>query len=243
MAAHSPSSQHFASAFLTWILRAWRQFRISLNEPLLKYRLQMQMLPPKLQGVSLRQYRLGDFQDCLELCRLNAPDRFPGDTLADFEKYLNEVPPHYLVVEHQGRIIGSGGYMIQHLDFVTFVYGLVHPDWHSQGIGRLLFFGRVAQLPLIEKDTFIQICAVQRSLPYYQKLGFEVRAETWKDGEGREHPIALMAVNTFLIYCSRQYLQKMDVPCPDLRGTQPADLTLLQDQVPQEGKDGGQVET
>ena len=235
MAMPATSPPRFGSGFLTWIRRVWRQFRFSLNESPPRFNLQLQMRPPRLEGVALRQYRLGDFQDCLELCRLNAPDRFPSDTLAEFEKYLKERPQHYLVVEHQGRIIACGGYTMHHLDFMTFVYGLVHPDWQGQGIGRVLFFGRVAQLPLIEKDTLIQICAVQRSLPYYQKLGFTMCAETWKDEEGHEHPIALLAVNSFLIYRSQQYLQKVDVPCPDLRGTQPGDLTFLAARVLEEG--------
>jgi [ribosomal protein S18]-alanine N-acetyltransferase len=212
--------------------RAWRWFREALYEPLPRYRLQLQMRPPQLQGVLSRQYQLGDFQACLELCRLNAPDRFPGDTLADFEAYLKEQPPHYLVVEHEGRIIASRGYAMHYLDFVNFVYGLVHPDWQKQGLGRLLFFARVAQLPFIESDTWIQICAVQKSLPYYEKLDFVVVTETWKDADEQDHPIAQMTVNAFLIYRSQQYLQKVGVSYPDRRAIQPEGLILLKDREP-----------
>lgn len=169
---------------------------------------------------------------CLELCRLNSKDRFPHDTVTVFEEDLRGEIIHYMVMEHDGRIIASGGYYLRNLDYVTFAYGLVHPDYQGQGLGRVLFFARLAMLPIIQAATCIHICAVQKSLPYYQKLGFAEISENWVDNQGNSHPNAMLSVNAFLIGCAWQYLEKTGIPFPDLRPLHSKDLVLYTEREP-----------
>lgn len=221
------SSSHQSSVLsgaMSWLARTWRHLNAKMNAPVSRYVLEERMIPPKLSGVSLRQYRTEDLEACLELCRVNAPNRFPEETLDEFKKYLSEEDIHYLVMEYQGRIVASGGYAFHHLDYIFFAYGLIHPDFQNQGLGKVLFFARVAQLPLIKNDSVIGIAAVAKSLPYYEKLGFQLHSEHWLDAQGDKHPLAFISVNAYLIYRSVLYLKRCDIPFPNLHPEPPKDL-------------------
>lgn len=205
----------------TWIKArledAWRSIRMAYQTPIPRYLLEHQMRTPKIQGAKLRAYRPDDFATCRNIHDLNAPNRFPEDSKIQHEEYLQESPQTNLVAEIDGKVVGCGGYVLQHPDYVTFVYGLVHPHYQRMGIGRLLFFGRIAQLQPLEGDTIIVICTVKAALPYFKKYGFVVQPDTWKDTSGIEHPIAMAAVNAELIQRARNYLERVGVQYPDLR--------------------------
>ncbi len=80
---------------------------------------------------------------------------------------------------------------------------------------------RIAQLPEFEAGTSVSICAIEKSLSYYEKFDFVRTDQVWKDTDGREHPIAVMTLNPYLIRMARRYLELVRVPVPDLRGLPP----------------------
>lgn len=206
-----------ASWIKTRLEDAWRSIRIAYQTPIPRYLLEHEMRAPKIQGVKLRAYRPDDFDACREIHDLNAPNRFPEDSKIQHEEYLQGLPQTNLVAEIDGKVIGCGGYILNHPDYITFVYGLVHPHYQRMGVGRLLFFGRIAQLQLLESDTIIVICTVKAALPYFKKYGFVVQPNTWNDTFGLEHPIAMAAVNAELIQRARNYLERVGVENPNLK--------------------------
>lgn len=208
-----------ASWIKTRLEDVWRSIWIAYQTPIPRYLLEHEMRTPKIQGVKLRTYSPDDFAACREIHDLNVPNRFPEDSKIQHEEYLQELPETNLVAEMDGKVIGCGGYILNHPDYVTFVYGLVHPHYQRIGVGRLLFFGRIAQLQLLESDTIIVICTVKAALPYFKKYGFVVQPSTWKDTSGLEHPIAMAAVNSELIQRARSYLERVGVEYPDLRAS------------------------
>ncbi len=226
MASSSPYFR-VSTRIKAWLVKAWRNVRIAYQTPIPLYLIEHQMRTPKIQGVKLRAYTTDDFAACRVIHDLNAPNRFPEDSKIQHEEYLQEQPKTNLVAEIDGKIIGCGGYVLQHPDYVTFVYGLVHPNYQRLGIGRLLFFGRLAQLQPLEGHTIIAICTVKAALLYFKQYGFIIQPDTWKDTSGFEHPIAMTAVNAVLIQRARSYLERVGVPYPDLRTIPAVNSKLL----------------
>lgn len=216
MANIDPALQVFAR-IKQWLNTAWRSVCFAYQTPIPRFMIELEMKLPKIRRVQLRPYAPDDFAACRTIHDLNAPNRFPEDSKIHHEKYLRQVPQTNLVAEIDGKVIGCGGYELQHPDYATFVFGLVHPDYQNLGIGRLLFFGRIAQLPLLEGDTMIAINTVKAALPYFKKFGFVAQPITWKDASGTEHPFAMSAINATLIRRARDYLKRVGVPYPDLR--------------------------
>ncbi|WP_345735768.1 GNAT family N-acetyltransferase [Prosthecobacter algae] len=210
------------------LLHAWDHVWLALRLPLPRYLMEVQMKSPRLRGVRLRQYRESDFEACRMLCDLNAPGRFPRGTAEAQIEYLQTVPERNLVAEVDGQVIGCGGYLLNHPNHAILVFGLVHPAYQKMGVGRLLFFARIVQMPLIRTDTIIQIATVKAALPYYRQFGFEPQPTFWEDEEKGKHPLALMAVNAEGIRRVKHYLKLAQVPYPDLSELPPEKPMLLE---------------
>lgn len=217
----------------SWFRYAWGRVRLAFQLPPPRYLIEYQMTFPRLQGVRLRQYVPEDFDACRELYELNATERFPQDVELDQVRYLRQGLPSNLIAELDGRIIGCGGYVLQHPDFATFVYGLVHPEFQKMGVGRLLMFGRLAQLPVIGGDTTVAICTVKKARSYYEQFDFKVLPDPWKDSKGGEHPMAALCVNAYIICAARRYLETLGIPFPDLRHIPPLRSHLVNEPDPE----------
>lgn len=217
---------------LSWLQRVWENLRLSIRLFPRRYLIEHQMVMPRLKGVSLRQYTDDDFEVCRSLCELNAPGRLPKNTVYDQVSFLRHPSRTNLIAELHGQVIGCGGYLLLHPDFACLAYGLVHPDYQQLGVGRLLLFARIAQLPEVEGDTFLLINTVEKACRYYEQFGFIRQAEPWKDGAGGEHPRAVTAINTHIIHTARRYLQALGISCPDLRHIPPMHPHLVRDSVP-----------
>lgn len=219
-------SQVLQPRLTPWFRRVWNHLRLVVQTPFPRYAVEYEMQFPRLLSARLRQSVVGDAPACRELYAINAPGRFPTETVRDHEAYLASNPAQKLVVEVDGRVVGCGGYQLVHPNYATFVYGLVHPRYQKVGVGRLLMFGRIAQLPIIETRTAIAICAVQTSLPYYHKYGFKV-VDAWEDSSGEKHPVAALFIDAEVIRRAQNYLKVIGVPAPDLTHLPADDLGPL----------------
>ncbi len=213
----------------TWMMGCGRAIRLAYQTPIARYALELEMRPPKLHGMVLRAYRPEDFEACRLIYELNAPNRFPKEVSQEHEEYLRQPPEANLIVELDHQIIGCGGLILNHPDCASFVYGLVHPEYQQLGVGRLLFFGRIAILPPLEKDTFIFIATVKPALSYYERFGFILTDHSWKDESGCEHPSAVTAVNAAIIQKARDYLSRNEIDCPDMGILKPRSEELAVD--------------
>ena len=127
----------------------------------------------RLRPVRIRAYAPTDFDQCVELYRLNEPDRFPPGILPEFEKALGEKHSLHLVIEDDGMLVGCGGIGIQHApsyDGVYLSFGLIHPSRHRQGLGSTLLLARLAVLPARAWQIYLQ--PVPKSLTFYAHFGF-----------------------------------------------------------------------
>jgi ribosomal protein S18 acetylase RimI-like enzyme len=118
----------------------------------------------------IRPYQSSDFAACRALYERNEPGRFPPGGLAAYEDSLQRRSSLYLVVEHEGRIVGCGGVGIQSHGqhrIAHLCYGLIDPTYHRQGFGSILLLSRLSILP--EGDTGVYLTTVPSSERFYQK--------------------------------------------------------------------------
>jgi GNAT superfamily N-acetyltransferase len=174
------------------------RFQQTLFNRLLKWRLLSPIILPgadvaKLTAMplpkafTLRTWTPGDTSACMEIYRLNAPDRFPTEVEKDFEERLTKDDRSMLVVEHDGRVIACGG-QAQTKDEAWLCYGLIHPEYQRQGVGRLLLLSRLARFE-VPPGICVRICAVAASIGYYQQFGFK-QFGLWYSEDGKSHPLA-----------------------------------------------------
>lgn len=135
---------------------------------------------PLPKAFTLRPWKPGDSSACMEIYRLNAPDRFPTEVEKDFEERLTKDDRSLMVVELHGRVIACGGHA-QTKDEAWLCYGLIHPDYQKQGVGRLLLLSRLARFG-VPPGICVRICAVEASIGYYQQFGL------WYSEDGESHP-------------------------------------------------------
>jgi N-acetylglutamate synthase-like GNAT family acetyltransferase len=145
---------------------------------------------------------------------LNEPGRFPAGILDQYRAILAENRGYFLVAEHNNRIIATGGITEHPMGPIILCYGLVHPDFHRQGIGTALLYARIALLnvkPL--HPRILMLLCVETSVSFYEQLGFLKRA-TWKDHTGTAHPLATLVLTRSDVAKLRSLLKRTHIEYP-----------------------------
>ena len=120
---------------------------------------------------------------CLAAFKSNIPHYFTPDEINDFETFLDQraIPTngemqstYYYSVLKDNEIVGCGGFGERDRDGkVTLTWGLVHADFHKQGIGKLLLEHRLNEARKIYFSKTIYLDTSQHSAPFFQKHGFK----------------------------------------------------------------------
>ena len=99
----------------------------------------------------VRLYAEDDFDSCCELYKLNEEGKFPVGYISVFENYLKSESCLILVIEEEGRVVGTGGISLwkftDEYTTASIAFGLIHPDFQRRGFGTLLFCIRLCYLP------------------------------------------------------------------------------------------------
>ena len=69
----------------------------------------MEAIVPKLAACHIREYQPEDLEACIEVYRSNEPDFLAPEGLENFIEFLKLGTSYYLVIEHDGDVIGCGG--------------------------------------------------------------------------------------------------------------------------------------
>ena len=97
--------------------------------------------------MDVRPYLPVDRDLCLAVFDSNTPDFFESHSRRDFEKFLDCPGGPYFVMEHDGAIIGCGGYSVEDEKApARLVWGMVRRDWRRQGLGRFLLLFRLREI-------------------------------------------------------------------------------------------------
>ena len=130
----------------------------------------------------LRPYKSTDHEDCLAALDANTPDYFAPGERVDFEKFLDEIPGMYLVIEDAGRVIGCGGYIpLPETREAHTSWGMVHPDYKGRGLGRRLLEARLDAVRATGDADRIRVITSPATASFFTTYGFE---ETRREKDG-----------------------------------------------------------
>src|SRR5947208_16948619 len=90
--------------------------------------------------MDVRPYSAADREACLGVFDSIAyGERIP------FEEFLEALPGPYFVMEHDGTIVGCGGFQLEP-SVAWLKWGMIHRDWQRRGLGRLLLMYRLKEI-------------------------------------------------------------------------------------------------
>lgn len=122
--------------------------------------------------MDVRPYAAADREPCLELFDSNTPASFTAAERPDYAAFLDAMPCPYFVLEHDGRIVGAGGYAIQGAEG-RLVWGMIGKPWQRQGLGRFLVMYRLREIGKAGDTATVGIDTSQHTAPFFAKLGFK----------------------------------------------------------------------
>jgi len=138
----------------------------------------------------------------------------------DYKDSLLERRAYVLVAEHDGKIVASGGlHYFMRRDVAVLSFGLVHPEFHENGIGTALVLARLA---LLDPDREackpyrayrVLIWSVAKSIGFYHRFGFETWTY-WKDKHGQQHPAGGLMFSLRDIVKCRELLRSQGINFP-----------------------------
>jgi len=130
---------------------------------------------------TIRKYENSDHEACMEAFKTNVPKYFTEGEVGDFERFLNRLEdvtvennPPYFVLELDEKVIGCGGFGDKEgTQAITFVWGLVHNDYHKKGFGEQLLVYRLGEIKMHFPTRQVILDTTQHSFSFFEKYGFE----------------------------------------------------------------------
>ncbi|HEY3838335.1 MAG TPA: GNAT family N-acetyltransferase [Bryobacteraceae bacterium] len=121
--------------------------------------------------MDLRPYSDADRDACGAL----ADRDFPARDRPAFETFLASPGGPFFVMEHEGRVVGCGGYVMEAEDsLATLVWGMIRPEVRRQGLGRYLLMyclreiGKAGGIDRVRVETSKDVAG------FYERQGFRV---------------------------------------------------------------------
>lgn len=133
--------------------------------------------------LDIRPYQSADRDPCLALFDAN----LPGGFFAPYERddyitFLDELGSSYYVIDHEGAVVGAGGFEAEeHGSIVSLRWGMIAPEFHRRGLGRLLLMYRLREIAKLPGVSLVRMDTSQHSAPFFEKQGFRIVAIK-KDG-------------------------------------------------------------
>src|SRR5262245_37689495 len=124
--------------------------------------------------MKIRSYHAQDRDACLRILDGNTPQFFVSKDRDDFANFLDELPGPYYVVEQSGAVVACGGWAMDEEHIAVLTWGMVHCDFHRQGIGRLLLHHRLNAIRQDGRSRWVRIRTIQRMQGFFQREGFEI---------------------------------------------------------------------
>lgn len=163
--------------------------------------------PPKVDFL-IRPYELADRERILRIYDQNAPRRFPKNTKFEFENYIDSLPSSFFVAESKTHgIVGCGGISGLKNNIHTLCYGLVAPEHQSKRVGTTLALARIVAAAKTPETHYSLIYAVEKSIRFYEKIGYESVGIWHSETDGREFPIGVFIYHTDTLTRIRKTLQ------------------------------------
>jgi N-acetylglutamate synthase-like GNAT family acetyltransferase len=170
----------------------------------------MEAIVPKLAACHIREHQPEDLEACIEVYRSNEPDFLAPEGLENFIEFLKLGTSYYLVIEHDGDVIGCGGLeLVGDSDSSTLVYGMVHREYHRRGFGTTLLAARIALLEVEDRPIDLWMRTSTASMPFYGRFGFAYHAD--RSGRARDHASLWLSIDGQDILDTRDALEERSI--------------------------------
>lgn len=125
--------------------------------------------------MDIRPYAPRDLAACLALFDSNLGRFFAPEERADFELFLQSPPGHYLVMEHEGEVVGCGGYAFDDTgETASLTWGIIRRDLHGNGLGRFLLMYRLREIGKRGTVSRVRLITTPNVCGFFEKQGFRV---------------------------------------------------------------------
>jgi ribosomal protein S18 acetylase RimI-like enzyme len=129
-------------------------------------------------------YKQEHWNACLQVFDSNTPRFFAPAERDSFQAFLQQPNCSYLVMEHEGAIVGCGGYSVdaEH-GSAKLVWGMVRADFHGLGLGRFLLMARLREIGKTGDVSMVSVETSSAAATFFEKQGFKL-VRTTTDGIG-----------------------------------------------------------
>lgn len=119
--------------------------------------------------MEIRPYAPADADACLTVYDSYAPE--PGERAA-FAAFLAAPAGAYLVMEHEDRILGCGGFTVAPPE-ARLTWGMVHREAARQGLGRFLLLYRLKEIGKSAGVLFAGVSVPREFAGFFARQGFK----------------------------------------------------------------------
>ncbi|WP_300567741.1 GNAT family N-acetyltransferase [Flavobacterium sp.] len=134
----------------------------------------------------IRDYHPNDKTKVVAILKLNVPQYFAENEIADLEHYLDHEIEKYYVVELDNQIIGAGGINFEKNHTIGKIsWDFLHPEFQGMGVGGALLQHRLTILKSMPEVATIMVRTSQLAHQFYEKNGFaleEIHKDFWAEG-------------------------------------------------------------
>ncbi len=128
--------------------------------------------------MEIREYQARDRDTCIQILQSNIPEYFHEKDLAEFAKFLENLPgPFFVGVDSNADLIACGGIAFGRTSSTEAIlcYGMVTRTKLQQGIGSQLLRKRLEFfLPRAPQVEHITVNTTQKTEGFFRKFGFSV---------------------------------------------------------------------
>jgi ribosomal protein S18 acetylase RimI-like enzyme len=124
-----------------------------------------------MDSLSLRKYRLEDWEELSKMFMLNVPLYFAEDEINYLKKHLENYGETYCVACLNKGIVGAGGYYFKKNGEARLSWFFTHPEYQNQGVGKSLVINAISH---IKKSGIIdiEVWTSQYASDFFSKFGF-----------------------------------------------------------------------
>ena len=130
----------------------------------------------------IREFQASDKASCMEAFLSNVPTFFTVAEIDLFEQFLDkqinavtrEENVYFYTVVYNGQVVGCGGFGDkQNTSKLTFIWGLIHADFHKKGLGEKLLNYRIQEIKRIFPSFELCLDTSQHCYGFFEKFGFK----------------------------------------------------------------------
>jgi GNAT superfamily N-acetyltransferase len=124
--------------------------------------------------MEIRAYREDtDREGCLAVWDSNVPEFLDAERRGKFAEFLRDPAAVCFVMEHDGAIIGAGGYAKTGQDSIRLRFGTIRRDLQRQGLGRFLLLYRLKAIGSLAGVVFVEAEVPEALVRFYEKNGLK----------------------------------------------------------------------